>query len=114
MIFAAATDERTLFVFSSPEAAVAYCEGIDVEDGGWLFWDDHGAPLQAQFLTPNYHGAFGGVGSGTYQLVSTQSLPPLREALAGLNAIEANAFFQSIAAVQEYLAVVASVPQHGA
>jgi hypothetical protein len=37
MIFALATDENTLFVFASAVEAVAYCEAIDVEEGGWIF-----------------------------------------------------------------------------
>lgn len=42
MIFALATDYRSLFVFASVVEAVAHCEGIDVEDGGWAFWDGAG------------------------------------------------------------------------
>lgn len=83
-----------------------------MEDGSWLFWDARGEPLHARFLNPNYRGAFG-IGSGAYQLLSTRSLPPLREALTGLSGIEPNAFFQSIAALQEHLAAVTPLPQHG-
>jgi hypothetical protein len=114
MIFAAATDEKSLFVFPSPEEAIAHCEAIDAENGGWMFWDGHGAALQPQFITPNYRGPLGIVGNGTYQLVADQSLPSLTEALGGLRALETNPLFQSLAAVQAHLAAVASLPQHGA
>ena len=35
MIFAFDTDDRSLMVFSSEAEAIAYCEGVDVEEGGW-------------------------------------------------------------------------------
>jgi hypothetical protein len=113
MIFAAAADERSLLVFPSVEAAVAYCEGFDVEEGSWLFWNERGVALEPEFFTPNHHGRFA-VGSGTYQLVPAPRLPPLAAVLAGLQVVEANPDFPSVAAVRAHLAAVASVPQHGA
>ena len=56
MIFAVATDERSLYAFASEEEAIAKCEGLDVEAAGWLFWDSAGNPLEAEFLTPNKRG----------------------------------------------------------
>jgi hypothetical protein len=38
MIFAFATDDRTLLAFQSESEAIAYAEGVDVEDGVWLFF----------------------------------------------------------------------------
>ena len=58
MIFALAIDDRTLMVFPDEAQAVAYCEGIDVEEGNWLFFNDNGKPLDAVFTTPNKHGSF--------------------------------------------------------
>lgn len=113
MIFALATDERTLMVFSTPGEAIAHCEGIDVEDGLWLFWAESGAPLEPVFLTPNYRDSIG-VGSGTYQLVLSQLLPGLAQVLGEINAIGANPFFPSIQTVQTHLAQVPQVPQYGA
>jgi hypothetical protein len=113
MIFAVATDEKSLVVFPSAEAAIAYCEGTDVEAGSWLFWDDRGAALQPEFLTPNHHGRFA-LGSGTYQLAPIPSRPALTEVLSELQAIEGNPYFPSLAAVGAHLAAVAPVPQHGA
>ena len=113
MIFAVATDEKSLVVFPSAEAAIAYCEGIDVEAGSWLFWDDRGAALQPELLTPNHHGRFA-VGSGTYQLAPVPSRAALTEVLSELQAIEGNPYFPSLAAIEAHLAAVAPMPQHGA
>ncbi|MBB4128356.1 hypothetical protein GGR77_003683 [Xanthomonas translucens] len=113
MIFALATDERTLMVFSTPDEAIAHCEGIDVEDGLWLFWAESGAALQPLFLTPNYRDSIV-VGSGTYRLVLAQPLPGLAQTLGEISAMEANPFFSSLQAVQAHLARVAQVPQYDA
>jgi hypothetical protein len=67
-IFAFATDDKGLEVFLSKEEAIAYCEGIDVENGEWLFWDEYGASLEAKFSIPNKKGRFSVV-SGKYDLV---------------------------------------------
>ncbi len=72
MIFAFATDDRTLMVFLNEAKAVAYCEGIDVEAGGWAFFDNDGRPLDAVFTRPNFK-AGPIVGSGTYVLRPTPS-----------------------------------------
>lgn len=53
MIFAYATDGRALMVFPDETQAIAYCEGIDVEEGNWQFFNDNGKPLEAVFITPN-------------------------------------------------------------
>lgn len=52
MIFALATDEKTLFVFIDESAAISYCEGFDVSQGGWLFFSDDGSPLEPVFSVP--------------------------------------------------------------
>jgi hypothetical protein len=46
MLFALSTDDRTLMVFGDAADAVAYCEGRDVAEGGWRFWDAAGSPTQ--------------------------------------------------------------------
>src|SRR6266498_1398186 len=51
MIFAFATDDRTLFVFPNEAKACSYAEGIDVEDGVWLFFAEDGTPLVPAFAT---------------------------------------------------------------
>ena len=67
MIFALATDDKTLMVFPEDADAIAYCEGVDVEDGNWLFFDSTGKPLVAEFLKPNVRDSLG-VQSGKYVL----------------------------------------------
>lgn len=103
MIFAVATDEMSLLVFATAEEAIAYCEGIDVEAGDWMFWDERGVALSPEFLAPNYRARFV-VGSGKYRLAATPTLPALKQVLAGLRSIEANPSFATLAAVQAYLA----------
>ncbi len=58
MIFVVETEERTLRVFQSDVEAVAHCEGLDVEAGVWLFWNDRGEPLEPHFSVPNQRGLF--------------------------------------------------------
>ncbi|WP_369915442.1 hypothetical protein AB8810_02245 [Xanthomonas sp. NCPPB 3005] len=113
MIFAVATDENTLFVFATIAEAIAYCEGIDVEDGGWIFWDDVGDALSAEFLTPNHPSRFA-VGGGTYRLTQATDKPTLTESIAAIRHIDGNPHFATLSAVQEHLATAVQVSQHGA
>jgi len=113
MIFVLATDEKTLLVFPALEDAIAYCEGIDVEAGAWLFWSENGLPLQAEFLAPNQRDGFS-VASGVYRLLPAQSGAPLVDLLGGVRSMEPNPFFPSLATVQAHLAGAAPVTQHGA
>ena len=106
MIFAAATDENTLCIFASAADAIAYCEGIDVEDGGWRFWDESGNPLSAEFLTPNHRERFT-ICSGTYRLVQSSSQPTLSESISGIRHIDGNPYFATLSAVQLHLATMA-------
>jgi hypothetical protein len=68
MIFAFSTDDRSLLVFISEEHAISYCEGIDVANNGWQFFNDEGSPLnpvfQAQAAERNFV-----VSNGKYSLV---------------------------------------------
>lgn len=52
MIFAYATDEKTLMVFSNERDAISYCEGWDVSEGSWLFFAADGSPMEAAFSEP--------------------------------------------------------------
>ncbi|KAB8197005.1 hypothetical protein FKV24_003940 [Lysobacter maris] len=113
MIFAAATDEKTLFVFASAEKAIAYCEGLDVEGGGWLFWDEAGSALSPEFFTPNRRDGFT-VGNGIYQLVLSPTNPPLSEVAKELNHLDANPYFASFSAILAHLASAGCAAQHGA
>lgn len=112
MIFALATDENTLFVFAAATDAIASCEGIDVEDGGWRFWDMAGNPLAAQFLTTNIRSGVT-VASGSYRLVPASGPSTLGECLRSIGQISDNSRFPDISAVRRHLASVAQVSQHG-
>ena len=113
MIFALATDEQTLTIFRTSEKAIAYCEGIDVEEGIWLFWSEDGLPLHPDFLTPNQRGRFSVV-NGVYRLLPAQSGGTLAEALDGIHSIDPNPFFPSLAALQTHLAGATQATPHGA
>lgn len=98
LIFALATDEGTLMVFDNEESAIAYCEGIDVEEGGWRLWNDEGVALAAEFLTPNYRSGRT-VGNGTYRLLTDPRLPSLNNALALVSRLEPNPYFATLSEV---------------
>ena len=102
-------------VFPSSDAAIAYCEGIDVADGGWRFWGASGEPLEAVFSTPASQGKFF-VSSGVYTLApssATEALS-LRESLAGIRHLEPNPFFADVASLQLHISERGPVKHHGA
>jgi hypothetical protein len=103
VIFALATDERTLFVFASSQEAISYCEGPDAEDGVWRFWDKHGAPLRAHFSRPNRRGRFS-IASGVYALLPNADGEPLAIALSDADQLHSNSFFASLAEIEAHLA----------
>jgi hypothetical protein len=89
MIFAFATDDRTLLAFSDEAEATAYAEGVDVEKGVWLFFAHDGCALEAVFTTPNQNGLFT-IRSGSYTLRPNKSpkVPSLLELLPRVSAVE--------------------------
>lgn len=110
LIFALAKDEGTLMVFDNEESAVAYCEGIDVEEGGWQFWDEDGVSLTAEFLTPNYRSGRT-VGNGTYRLLPDSRLPSLASALALVSHLESNPYFATLAEVESRVTLKTDMQQ---
>lgn len=110
LIFALATDEETLMVFDNEESAVAYCEGIDVEEGGWQFWDEEGVSLTAEFLTPNYRSART-VGNGTYRLLADSRLPSLASVLVLVSRLEPNPYFATLAEVGSRVTLASDMQQ---
>ena len=50
------SDEGSLVSFANFEAAVAYCEGIDVAECLWSFFSEKGARLEARFERPAKRG----------------------------------------------------------
>lgn len=103
MIFALATDDRSLQIFADKDRAISYCEGIDVEDGVWKFWGPTGQALEAVFSKPNERrGSW--VLSGVYLLLPSSGRPNLRAALAEAGSLETNPYFPSLVAIRDYLA----------
>lgn len=104
MVFAFSTDDRTLMVFPNASEAVAYCEGIDVEVGGWAFFDNDGQPLEAVFTKPNFK-AGPIVGSGTYVLrpAPTGGAQVLAERLREVSAVEGPDNLRTVADVERLL-----------
>jgi hypothetical protein len=107
MIFVASTEEQSLIAFPSEAEAVAYCEGLDVEAGEWLFWDDAGNPLEPLFEVPNKRGLFTAT-NGTYRLVPAVSMhhAPLAEALSEITHFEGPAPYLSETAVRSHIAAL--------
>lgn len=107
MLFAFSTDDKTLMVYASEAEVTAYVEGTDVEDGGWLFFDDHGLPLGAVFITPNQRERFSVV-SGSYRLQPSQG-SSLSELLPHVALVEGKPPLNTVAAVADLLASNISV-----
>jgi hypothetical protein len=104
MIFAIATDDLGLMVFATPPDAVAYCEGIDVQQGGWEFYGEDGRPWEAKFTRAATAGRFV-VDSGEYTLMpsSQTGLPSLRERLDLVRYVEGVPGLSSIADIRRLL-----------
>lgn len=102
IIFAFATDDKGLEVFPSKEEAIAHCEGIDVENGEWLFWDEFGICLEARFSVPNQKGRFSVV-SGKYDLVPFPQGLELIEFLPNVGYVEGRGVFMDINEVRQHL-----------
>ena len=115
MIFALSTDDHSLAVFSDAGSAIAHCEGIDVAEGGWLFWGAAGQPLTAVFSTHASRGAVS-VNSGKYTLSSSTSggRARLSESLAAVALLEPNPYFPSLADIAQHLSHGESIKNHGA
>jgi len=89
MMFALATNHGGLMTFPGMREAEAHCNGIDVEDGVWLFFADDGSPLEARFERPNRRGAF--TVSGTYKLQRALSGRWLQERLDQVKSVQGGA-----------------------
>jgi hypothetical protein len=104
LIFAVETEEQTLRVFRDEAHAVSHCEGLDVEAAIWLFWDNDGRPLEAEFTEPNRRGLLF-VRNGRYRLVKARPdhHADLLEALERIKTVEGPPPLDSIAGVRDHL-----------
>ncbi len=103
MIFALASDDHGLMIFATEADAVAYCEGIDVVEGGWEFFAADGAPLEAHFSQPASRGAVFVV-PGKYTLrAAGGTRPSLSERLDTVTYVEGMPGVASVADVERLL-----------
>ena len=102
MIFVFSQDDRGLDIYTTEKDAIQSCEGIDVEDENYLFFDDSGYPLTAVFTTPNKRGKFM-VESGVYRLQPTAEGERMLEVLNRVTYLGANNSFSSIEDVRNHL-----------
>jgi hypothetical protein len=104
MVFALAKDDRTLKVFATEADAISYCEGIDVEEGGWLFFANDGLPLEPHFSHPSRRGTWT-VTSGIYSLrpSSIRVNPTLRDRLHEVVSVDGIPGISTIADVERLL-----------
>jgi hypothetical protein len=101
-IFVFSTGDRGLEVFESKEAAIAACEGIDVENGEFLFWGEHGICLGAVFSKPNKRGSFTAI-SGVYDLRLLPDGLELLEFLPNVGYVEGHGMFNSVEEIRQHL-----------
>lgn len=108
MIFVIA-DDNMLNVYSSEVELQGACEGVDVEDGVYKFFDEAGQPLEPEFNEKNEKGKISGplgwVKSGKYRLVNSKqsNLSGLKEVLASVAGLERNSYFSSLEEVHGFL-----------
>ena len=102
MVFGLSTDDRTLHVFQDAQTAVSFAEGVDVEDGGWLFFSDDGTRLDAVFTKPNRRGWFWVV-SGRYELRPAPGKSHLLDHLNQVVGVEGPEGLASVEAVRTHL-----------
>ena len=101
MIFAFATDDKSLTAFASESEAIAYCEGADVHSGLWQFFGPAGEPLLPRFLEQVARwGPF--IGQGRYQLHQGHGAS-LLELLPSVSSVEGPEGLQSFVDVARYL-----------
>lgn len=101
-IFAFSTDDGGLEVFRRKENAIVYCEGVDVENGEWVFWDEKSVNLKAKFSEPNINGLFF-VSSGKYDLISFPEGLGLQQFLSNVAYVEDRGMFSDIGEIRRQL-----------
>jgi hypothetical protein len=99
MLFAGSVDDGTLLVFDTVALATSYCEGVDVEDGVWKFWDAEGNSLRPEFSVPNHRGRFA-VGNGVFHLVPDPTGQALALHLPDFRSMEPNRHYGSLKEVR--------------
>ena len=104
MIFVLIHDDSGLVVYPNEHSAVAACEGIDVEQGEYAFWDDSGQSLKAVFSIPNQRGTWS-VQSGRYDLKPDPLGASLQSCLERVAYVEQEGQLISVEDIRAYLSV---------
>jgi len=86
MVYAFSTDDCALHVFPDAAAAIDYCEGFDVANGGWQFFSADGTALEAVFSEPARKFSFT-VSHGIYELRPGSGVA-LRDRFAEIRSVE--------------------------
>jgi len=106
VIFAFAED-GTVSVYADLDALRGYCEGIDVESGTYVFYDEDGVWLRPRFIEPNRPGWLGSIVSGRYLLEPAPTpadVDPIEVALAEASGLDANPWFRDLDALRAHVA----------
>jgi hypothetical protein len=108
MIFIFAED-RTLQVVNGLEEVRRNCEGIDVENRVYRFFDENGSQLEPRFTKPNKKGRLLGilswVESGEFELIPSSNVDEQEIFLSLLETseMESNPGFKTLDDVKDYL-----------
>lgn len=101
MIFALCAPRRTLLVFGSDADAIAHAEDVDLQAGGWQFFDAAGAPLQV--VSAGDHPRCFFVAPDTLYLRPADGSVALVERLGEVDVVQGPKPLDDVAAVRAYL-----------
>ncbi len=101
MIFALCAAERKLLVFGSDAEAIAHAEEVDLQAGGWQFFDQAGASLQ--LVSAGDHPRCFFVAPDTLYLRAGGGEVTLAQRLVDVDAVQGPPPLASVPAVRAYL-----------
>lgn len=101
MIFALCAPRRTLLVFGSDAEALAHAEDVDLQAGGWQFFDAAGAPLQV--VSAGDHPRCFFVAPDTLYLRPSGGSLPLAQRLGEVETVQGPKPLDDVASVRAYL-----------
>ena len=101
-IFVFSTDDKGLEAFATKEDAINFCEGIDVENGEYLFWDEFGINMEPKFSKLNQKNCVSIV-SGEYDLVPFPIGLDLIDFLSNVSYVEGHGMFKDVDDIRQHL-----------
>ncbi len=101
-------EDGALEILASPEQVRQECEGIDVKNGAFKFFDEDGTYLEPRFTRPNKAGRFLGVipwvGSGEFEPVRVpDSEEDISMCLSKTVELEPNQWFNDLDEVRQFI-----------